>query len=1395
MIKKVRNKLIFSLLTAFALFMTLGALAFGGVTNVARADEIVSEFQMLNGASVRYIAPTGIRFTSRMPADDYDTLKTNHSDAEIATLLLPTHMLGENTLTVDNYKTLGAVKAEFTERYVVDGYATFNAVLTGLGSSFYDTDLTAVSYVKVGESVQYAQYTEDERVKTSVSRNIADVSAVALASGKYNNNEAAYLFLTDMVFTNYTVESNMGPNETSETNVGVALDTAFTKAKNESVVAVSDGVISNVTYTATDGGEIVEKNGTQYFYAPDAGKYTVTSTATIKQGGNTTDITSNKTITVSAPAAQDIGWVYNYTNSEIKFYLKMLPDENIGSTYVLNLPDLGNLMTITRTSENKGTISLLHSSSMVDGKRYAEKSSELDFGSGVYVKVIKYATADSTAVTTVYTSAKGESYSLYAAAFYSSIYDFNFNRQSLASASYNTILLTANTPVFVSNFSTTTPTEPTETKITSLPKFEQFEVDLAASASKIRVGGNSNLTLTATYDDADVTALSTVNYTIKKGGEITEDATITDGKFTTDVAGTYTVTATATYAGKEKTASVTITVLDNELSATLTFTPSPVEANKDATASLSVIYNDEEVVSGYTVVYSIISDNAANARITDGVFTADENGTYTVRAAVSYNGLNCNADRNITVAASHTVVIDLSDTSSVSRTNVGVFLYDKVTVDGDVTVKYPVSWTTSGGTIATYNGESYFYATSAGDYTLTAKITVDDVDYEQTKTITVSDSTAVANIYNSGIYPYYTREEMYSEDDDIIVGLDGYYYGKDGEVENGVARFTSLAGTGNFALDIYVKFLNETTGHGNTVFFTTTIGGTESDIIKINRSSSNATLTLDGNTGSSISFTNGVYLRFYRVIGASSTTVYLYTSTNGTEYSVYLTKTYTSDDIRDGSFTKFIIFSQTPLMLAKYNFIGDVSFSADMSETASSAYTDQTVTLNTAVSFGGNSLDSGYTLAYEITAGDCATLDDNGVLTPSAAGSITVRATATYNGFTATTSKTITFNAHTLTAAVSASKTNVETREKITLTAAATYDGNPLDSGYTVVYSISPKVGASIEDGKFTATTEGTYTVTLTVSYNNKEATDTVVINVGHVIAGSISLSDTTDVSRTNVGVVIYADVTFTVDGVASDAYTVEYNATGGNIGTIDGKPYFVATSAGNYTITATLKYNGVAVENATDSIEIDVADGTALSAIYSCNSTGDLGSGSIEYSDIVIGREGCYNGRSGDIKNKCVSYLDVYVDFGSNNPISNIEYTIFVKFLPEQVNNGDDIYFNLIFDKNRGGTMTHTIMKINTNGKIQLAKVVNNVLTYQPCEENINFANGIYVKFSYNAVMNSAGTFKVEISDDNVSYRDCVSTSISKWGFVDYGLDGINIYANTPVIIGNYTVKNTSHF
>lgn len=129
------------------------------------------------GGSVRTSAPSGLRFQSKVS----DGL-ANADGVTFGTLLIPKEVLGEGELTIatDTVNNIeqtkwatDSVKKNNPEQYE-EGYAYFNAVLTGIPEEHYDKVIVARSYVYANGQYYYSE---------PVERSVAQVSAYALQDG------------------------------------------------------------------------------------------------------------------------------------------------------------------------------------------------------------------------------------------------------------------------------------------------------------------------------------------------------------------------------------------------------------------------------------------------------------------------------------------------------------------------------------------------------------------------------------------------------------------------------------------------------------------------------------------------------------------------------------------------------------------------------------------------------------------------------------------------------------------------------------------------------------------------------------------------------------------------------------------------------------------------------------------------------------------------------------------------------------------------------------------------------------------------------------------------------------------------------------------------------------
>ena len=282
-----------------------------------------------------------------------------------------------------------------------------------------------------------------------------------------------------------------------------------------------------------------------------------------------------------------------------------------------------------------------------------------------------------------------------------------------------------------------------------------------------------------------------------------------------------------------------------------------------------------------------------------------------------------------------TLTVDMSATSGVSKTNVGIILYATAS-DTSATVDFSFAnggKTTEGASIGTLDGKQYFRATAEGTYTVKAVAQKGDKTASDTKEITVSDDTAFSGIYNVKYSPD-TGHPVPSVLAHTVVGQGEYYYDNNGSAENAIC-FQDLwkengenAYEGNFELNFALKLLPQTDANTlSTIFFdfysgANRLGDGEIDLMKITRGGTVtiATTTLTG----TLNLNAKTYIKLQRLVatdGSYATTYNLYTSTDGANYSLFGSTVVAA---REGNYdswgiTGFGIFSQTPMMIGTYS--------------------------------------------------------------------------------------------------------------------------------------------------------------------------------------------------------------------------------------------------------------------------------------------------------------------------------------------------------------------------------------------------------------------------------------------------------------------------------------------
>ena len=175
-----------------------------GLTASATFTAVTADFKTLDGAAVRFADPTGLRFYSQASKADFDALGA--ALTATGTLILPTDMLGEGSLTLEaladkeeskdylNIVNSGWLNAATAE---VDGYYQFSGAIVNIKTANYDRNFSAVGYFTVtyenGETANfYGGYkaANATSVKTVATKALEDLAA---NPDKYNATEKAIL--------------------------------------------------------------------------------------------------------------------------------------------------------------------------------------------------------------------------------------------------------------------------------------------------------------------------------------------------------------------------------------------------------------------------------------------------------------------------------------------------------------------------------------------------------------------------------------------------------------------------------------------------------------------------------------------------------------------------------------------------------------------------------------------------------------------------------------------------------------------------------------------------------------------------------------------------------------------------------------------------------------------------------------------------------------------------------------------------------------------------------------------------------------------------------------------------------------------------------------------------
>ncbi len=203
----------------------------------ASVDIAFADFALANGASIRAIGNSGIRFTYQLAQADYDAYKD--CITELGIMLLPTDTLGDTAFTLDNFTigtniVVGSTGKTKQLLNATSGMYEYILRLTNLKETNYARAFSARGYMKVTyadgtTAYVYTPYTEENN-----SRSIAEV---AQRCADNVNGRGEYYSMSDDAkanIDNYISVGEAQPRQNYEIEVSAltvdAIKAAYTKA-------------------------------------------------------------------------------------------------------------------------------------------------------------------------------------------------------------------------------------------------------------------------------------------------------------------------------------------------------------------------------------------------------------------------------------------------------------------------------------------------------------------------------------------------------------------------------------------------------------------------------------------------------------------------------------------------------------------------------------------------------------------------------------------------------------------------------------------------------------------------------------------------------------------------------------------------------------------------------------------------------------------------------------------------------------------------------------------------------------------------------------------------------------------------------------------------------------
>lgn len=642
-------------------------------------------------------------------------------------------------------------------------------------------------------------------------------------------------------------------------------------------------------------------------------------------------------------------------------------------------------------------------------------------------------------------------------------------------------------------------------KLSSLIKSSvQPTITLSASSLTLYTGGKQTLSASVNPGDVDV-KWNTSNASV---------ATVSNGTITAQSAGTAKITAFFTYEGKTYSAACTI----NVKKPTISISQTSKSVYQTDTFTLTATTNP----SSQSLSWS--TSDASVATVSNGKVTAVGSGTATITASFIYGGTTYSASCKVTVKA---VSISLNATSKT------VYQTDTFTLSATTSPSgQSISWSSSDTNVATVSGGKVT-AVNPGTVTITASFVYNSKTYKATCNVTVKKVSV----------------ELSASSKTLLIG----------------ETATLTATTSPTGLDVTWESSNNMVASVSDGKITAKAPGEITITASITYNGKEFTDTCAVKVSEP-----AIQLGYSQLKLAKNETVTMIAET----YPEGLTISWSSEDVSICSISSSGVI--TAKAIGNTMITGSITYKGStyssscnvivgepkvtLSKTSLSMYvTDTQSIIASVVAVDGNSVqDASSDITWITSNSSVATVSSNGAVKAVGVGSATITAKYYFCGvyYPATCKVTVTSKPD-----ISLSKSSLSLYIGDTSTLSATVT----PSGQTVSWSSSDTSVATVSNGKITAISNGTATITASFKYNGVTYSTKCSVTV-------VKPSITFDVTSKSI---YQGDAFYIYETVKPSGQTVTWTSSDTSVASVSSNGYVTGKNAGTATITGKFTYAG----------------------------------------------------------------------------------------------------------------------------------------------------------------------------------------------------------------------------